>query len=104
MKKNETIRIQGSVHRVLFIKDDKILVINCMKPSMPVWIPVPEEYTVLSEEEYKLLYDRDVESIDDLDPERRKTAYYRFFMIAGIVAVINDKQLYTKQIGAVSGA
>ena len=37
MKKLDLVILEGQLHRVLSIKEDKCLVINCIKSSMPFW-------------------------------------------------------------------
>ena len=37
MKKLDLVLLEGQLHRVLSIKEDKCLVINCIKSSMPFW-------------------------------------------------------------------
>ena len=103
MKKNEIIKLRGNIYRVLSVKDTQILYIDCLKQNMPVWKNIPNDYESVSEADLNILLGRN-RSIDELSAEQRKTAYQRFAVIAGIVAVIDDKQLYVSQIKAVSEA
>ncbi len=103
MKKNDVIKFQGNMYRVLSIKNNHILCIDCLKQNMPVWKNIPNDYESVSEADLNILLGRN-RSIDELSAVQRKTAYQRFAVIAGIVAVIDDKQLYVSQIKAVSEA
>ena len=40
MKKYDLFRYDGSIIRVLDMQDDRVLVIDCIKHSMPVWVDV----------------------------------------------------------------
>ena len=37
MKKNQLIKCQGTIYRVLAVEEDSILLIDCIKKSMPKW-------------------------------------------------------------------
>lgn len=99
MKKNEIIKYQENMYRVLSIKDNRILCVNCHKQNMPAWMNMPDDYEIVSADDLGKYV-----AMDELTSVQRNTAYQRFAMIAGIVAVIDDKQLYTSQIKAVSEA
>ena len=99
MKKNEIIKYQENMYRVLSIKDNRILCVNCHKQNMPAWMNRPDDYEIVSADDLGKYV-----AMDELTSVQRNTAYQRFAMIAGIVAVIDDKQLYTSQIKAVSEA
>ena len=38
MKKHDLLRSGDSIIRVLDVQDDRILVIDCLKQTMPVWV------------------------------------------------------------------
>ena len=42
MKKNEVYEIYGTYYRILAIEDEKVLVIDCIKRTMPAWIDASE--------------------------------------------------------------
>ena len=51
MKKYDLIRSGDSIIRVLDMQDDRVLVIDCIKHSMPVWVGVESLDSVLLESE-----------------------------------------------------
>lgn len=92
MQKNELLQKDGNIIRVLEIKIEKALIVNCINKSVPKWINETDltEYTecninILSEITgiYPL-------TIDDLDNKSRCAAYERFTTIAGILPYIAD--------------
>ena len=103
MKKNQIIKIDNHIYRVLSIKNYHFLGIDCIKQTMPAWIKI-SEYSILSEEDLYSLLDQEYEDINDISPKRAAAAYKQFSLIAGILACIEDKQAYTAQIKAVSEA
>ena len=40
MEKNQLIRCQGTIYRVLAVEEDSILLIDCIKKSMPKWYEI----------------------------------------------------------------
>jgi len=54
MKKNELIRYKDGICRVLAVSEDRILVIDCLKQTMPVWIDagVVSDIEIIPEENY----------------------------------------------------
>ena len=81
-----------TILRILKIKGEEVLVIDCLKRTMPVWVAAAEvdDYVEIDEEElYKAtgIYPVDIE---ELDAERRRIAYQRFTLIMGVLPRIGD--------------
>ncbi len=95
LRKNE-IYIRGDeVIRVLEIKEDRCLIIDCVKEIMPVWKSVENysSYSVMEEKElYSLKYFQPVDE-DTIASERRRVMYERFTMIAPALSVVGDETL-----------
>ncbi len=85
MKKNDAISNGEIIYRVLDIKDDKVLVIDCNKLAVPKWININDlkGYTSSS---FNLS-----NSINEMSPEARKLAYNRFEIVANILPFVGDK-------------
>ena len=66
MKKNDLLKPNENIIRVLEIQQDKVLIIDCIKRSMPTWIEVIDlkEYSDCSEKEL-----RKATGINDSDGE-----------------------------------
>mgnify|MGYP003341316693 CR=1 FL=1 len=68
MKKNDLIRIDDTIYRVLDISEDKALLIDCFKKTMPSWTQLGS-HSESSEEELiaetnTVLTDLDTASLD----------------------------------------
>lgn len=84
MKRNDLIRYNEKIYRVLSIEKDELLVIDCSNKAMPYRIP-NAEYEVASHEMLTAL-----KSFDELSPEKRAEALKKYSIIAPIVAMIGD--------------
>lgn len=101
MKKNDLVKVNDNYYRIISFNGNKILVIDCVKRTMPTWIDKIEAESV-SEERLSVITNTTIEDIETLSPTRRNTAYKRFGLIAGLVSVIEDKQLYSKMLNEIS--
>lgn len=106
MKKNELIRFQEKFYRILDVSDTKILVIDCMKLTMPEWIGantiVPNAETI-TDEELCSITDIRLPDMNELSPEDKAIAHKRFTMISEIIQVIGNKTERCDRIRRVSG-
>ena len=122
MKKYDLLRSGDSIIRVLDVQDDRILVIDCIKHTMPVWRKVESLDSVLLESELlsgsfqcsgkELSVCTDDElfkatgfisaDIDTLDAEQRKVMYERYTMITPILPFISDDKMRSKLISSIS--
>ena len=87
--KNELLKYNDSVIRILAENVDEKFVITCNKKSMPKWIKNNElsEYQPIQTAEYLL------PDIDEFDQKSKATAYKRYTMISPILSIlIDDKQ------------
>ena len=100
MKKNELIKTQGKIYRVLDVSENEILIIDCVKLIMPQWVEaasIPDAETI-TDEELCSLTDCHIPKFDELLPVDRATAHKRFTLISGILPVIGDKNERSKEI------
>ncbi len=122
MKKYDLLRTGDSIIRVMDVQDDRILVIDCIKHSMPVWRKYESLDSVLLESELlsgsfqcsgkELSVCTDDElfeatgfvsvGIDALDAEQRKVMYERYTMITPILPFIADEKMRSKLISSIS--
>lgn len=92
LKKNDVIKGKdGKIWRILKI-DKKWLVIDCEKKTMPQWIDVEMEYSIV---------DFSFES-RILTPDEMKVARQRFTMVSDILPVIGDERLRCKMIDRIA--
>ena len=83
------------IYRVLDLKE-KVLVLDCVKKTMPVWKTYEElSDCVEKEEEAKT---EAIDIIDAMEGESRKTAYQRYNMISGVLPFLSEESMRTEAI------
>lgn len=86
LKANDVVSIDDVKFRILKIKGDKVLVVNCECNVVPKWINISET------QECNVVSDFKLPSIDDLEPHQRKVAYERYGLIAPVIPFISDNR------------
>ena len=104
MKKYDLLRSGDSIIRVLEVQGDKVLVIDCIKRTMAVWVELDtlESYSECTYGELSEATGIVIVSVDDLDADQRKTMYERYTMIAPILAFIADDCMRSRLICSVA--
>ena len=105
MKKHDLLRSGDSIIRVLDVQDDRILVIDCMKQTMPVWVEseLLESYVGCTGGELFGVSSVDViGDTDALDADQRKIMHERYTMIAPILPFISDDKMRSKLICSIA--
>ena len=105
MKKHDLLRSGDSIIRVLDVQDDRILVIDCIKHSMPVWVEseLLESYVGCTGGELFGVSSVDViGDTDALDADQRKIMHERYTMIAPILPFISDEKMRSKLICSIA--
>lgn len=104
MKKNDLLKSNDTIIRVLSVKEDAVLVIDCIKRTMPKWFTTAalKGYEDCSEAELcektdMILFDAEV-----LDAESKRFVYEHYTLIAGILPFVGDKKLRNQLIRTVS--
>ena len=104
MKRNEIYTHEDQIYRILIVKEDNCLVIDCKNNSMPVWKPVTtfwDATTMTDEDLYTLLDFKTVE--DDMVPsERKKVMHERYTMIAPVLSFIGDENTRSHVINIIA--
>ena len=80
MKKYDLLQSGDSIIRVLEVQGDRVLVIDCIKRTMPVWVEVDtlESYSECTSGDLSAATGVVVVGVDDLDADQRKTMYERY--------------------------
>ena len=106
MQKNELYSKDNSIIRVLEEKEDKILVIDCIRIKMPQWkeISYLDGWEQCSQETLYDIANIEVPEIDSLCPESRKKAYERYTMIAPILRLLSDKEKRCEMISIITAS
>ena len=106
MQKNELYSKDNSIIRVLEEKEDKILVIDCIRIKMPQWkeLSYLDGWEQCSQETLYDIANIEVPEIDSLCPESRKKAYERYTMIAPILRLLSDKEKRCEMISIIAAS
>ena len=105
MKKHDLLRSGDNIIRVLDIQDDRILMIDCLKQTMPVWVEseLLESYVGCTGGELFGVSSVDViGDTDALDADQRKIMHERYTMIAPILPFISDDKMRSKLICSIA--
>ena len=94
MEKNQLIKWDGVIYRVLAVENDAVLLIDCIKKTMPKWFGLDEisGYEVCSEGELREETGREMEKEEELKPKQRCVAHERFTVIAGVLPFLLCRQ------------
>ncbi len=94
MQKNELIRMEERIFRVLDLNEHMILLIDCKKRTMPHWMLLSSlpQYQSCSEKELLTETGMTLYNIDDLSVERVRFIREHFSMISDILPFVGDKQ------------
>lgn len=104
MQKNELLKQEGKILRVLEVRGEKVLVIDCIRARMPRWIPVEDvrEYEQCSEEELLQMTERSLLDEEKLDAKGKKIMRERYTLIAGILPFVSDERMRSVAIDKVA--
>lgn len=101
MQKNDLIKLDDTIFRVLQIESDRLLVIDCIKRTMPIWKKNTEYIEIFNGSlgEITGIYPKEIE---ELDAESRRIAYAHYNQIAGILPFLDDDQERSAAISKIS--
>ena len=89
--KNQLLQHNGKIIRVL-ASDNNVLIIDCLKRTMPQWMPTEELQDWVSCDETALpLPETPVCNMEELTPEQRKVMHERYTLIAPILPFIYNE-------------
>ena len=102
--KNDLYFKDNSIVRVLEVREDKALVIDCVRRTMPQWKDIVSlaGWEKCLEEKICEIADVDLPEMDSLCPESRKVAYERYTMIAPILHLLPDEQKKCEMISTIA--
>ncbi len=104
MEKNQLIKWDGVIYRVLAVENDAVLLIDCIKKTMPKWFGLDEisGYEVCSEGELREGTGREMEKEEDLKPNQKCVAHERFTVVAGVLPFLDDNGMRATAIRKVA--
>lgn len=104
MQKNELLKSEAQIIRVLEIVDEKAFVIDCLKRTMPKWKPISSliSFKTCTLQELLSVSDLTITEYESLDNESRRVTHQRFTMIAGILPSVSDENQRNRIISVIS--
>lgn len=92
MKKNSLLKHENEIIRVLEIQKNTVFIIDCIKQSMPKWIPTAalSNYTECEESELLSTTEIILPDEDMLDAESRRFMYEHYTLISGILPFVSN--------------
>ena len=96
-KDNENCGIKESgniqIYRVLAVKDEKVLVIDCVKKTMPVWMEIGKLDGFVEEEESNRSETGDADMLEEYSTDVRKVIYKRYNIISEILPFVDNESM-----------
>lgn len=104
MEKNQLIKAEGTIYRVLAVEENDILLIDCIRGTMPKWYGTEQikDYEDCTEEEMLGAVGISLADEQELGSKARSAAHERFTVIAGILPFIGDDRIRTEAVKRVS--
>ena len=104
MQKNDLYFKDDSIIRVLDVREDKALVIDCIRRTMPQWKDIVSlaGWDQCSQATLYEITGVDLPEIDVLCTESRKTVYERYTLIAPILRLLPDEKKKCEMISAIA--
>lgn len=104
MQKNELLKYDDSIIRILESKDDSVLIVDCIQKSMPKWVQKSELscYENCTEQELTSVTGIIICEYDSLDKKSRCFAHEHFTLIAGVLPFIGDDRLRCSMISSIA--
>lgn len=107
MQKNELLKKDGNIIRILAEEGDEVLYIPCqgVKRTMPKWCRISEfkEYVSSTEDELLKLNGMEIVSEDELTPAEWNVARQRYTIIAPVLGCLEDEKIRTQMIEKAAG-
>lgn len=104
MLKYDLLKHENSIYRVLEIQEEKVLMIDCLKQTMPVWIR--KKLLVGSEpcsmEELQSITGVYPMTIDSLSAEQKKVMYQRHSLIVPVLPYLSDEKARSNMIRTIA--
>lgn len=96
MKKNDLFRNGETIVRVLAVEGDRLLLIDCIRLTMPKWETIASIVDCTPCEEREL--SKGLVDIEDVGADARKSAYQRYTMISGVLPYVSDNTMRCRAI------
>lgn len=100
MQINDLIKYNDTIYRVVEVGVGRVLVIDCIKLTMPTWIPTDAlaECPTIPFEELLSVTNKAIPSIESLSQEQMSAMHRRFTLIAPILSYVADEHMRSRLI------
>lgn len=104
MKKHDLLKDGNNIIRVLEIQPDKILMIDCIKRTMPIWVESSalDAFSACTDEILSQTTNFAVTDIENLNADQKRTMYDRYTLIAPVLPFIADEGMRSKVISSIA--
>ena len=104
MKRYDLLQSGENIIRVLEVQGERVLVIDCIKRIMPVWVGIAtlESYSECTSSELSEVTGVITADVDTLNADQRKVMYERYTMIAPVLSFLADDRMRSRLICSVS--
>ncbi len=104
MQKNDLLRMDDSIYRVLDSVEDMTLLIDCIKRTMPKWCLSSELLHSKSCTESELLTETNIilRDMESLSADSKRFIHEHYSLIVGILPYVGDKQTRSRMIAKVA--
>ena len=104
MKKHDLLKDGNNIIRVLEIQPDKILMIDCIKRTMPIWVESSalDAFSACTNEILSQTTNFAVTDIENLNADQKRTMYDRYTLIAPVLPFIADEGMRSKVISSIA--
>ena len=102
--KGKLVKVDSTIFRILEIKDDQVLRIDCIKRCMPDWVEAGQVVSgeLCSEKDLAAVSGLDIPDIDSIGSKSKCIMHERFSLIAGVLPFVSDKGERSRVIDRIS--
>ena len=86
------------IFRVLAVEDEKALVIDCIRKTMPVWVEIGKLDGFVEEKETNQPVGADIDILEKYSPDVRKIIYQRYNIISAILPFVDNETMRSELI------
>ena len=102
--KNMLLKCNGTILRVLEVRNESVFTIDCIKRTMPDWADISTISCLkpCTEEELCTETGMQIPDLQAMEPEQVRLAHERFTMIAAVLPFVSDKKERVRMIDRIS--
>ena len=90
------------IFRVLAAEDEKVLVIDCIRKTMPVWVDIGMLDGFVEEKETNQSVGADIDILEEYSPDVRKIIYQRYNIISAILPFVDNETMRSELIAGMA--